>query len=294
MKPIRSMLFIPANKRDWILKAKKYQADALILDLEDAVPPNQKQEARQIIKECFSTLKEQNQCVYVRINDLETDLYNADLEAITDEHLDGVVIPKADSVEQIKKVDTILSFLEERRGLQQGKIEIIPLLETAAGIRDCYDICKASNRVKAVFAGNAKGGDIQRNVGFVWTKEGTETLYLRSKRVLDIRAAGLKGVIGGVWTEIDDFEGFREDALFSKQLGFTGCMTIYPTHVPVLNEIFSPSREEIEFSQGIIEAMKKAEAEGTSAVRYRDTFIDIAHLKTAQEVVERARIFGMI
>ena len=139
----------------------------------------------------------------------------------------------------------------------------------------------------------SRGGDLARSIGFRFSAEGKETLFLRSKVLVDVRAAGIPNPISGLWGRVDDLEGLRAFAEESRDLGYEGLMTIHPKQVPIVNAIFSPSAEEIGEWRRIIEAMKLAEREGKGAIRFDGRLIDAAHVETARQQLERARRLGL-
>jgi len=124
--------------------------------------------------------------------------------------------------------------------------------------------------------------DAEQNFGFTWTAEGTETLYHRSRAVIACKAAGKRFPIGGMWQEVHDLEGLRKQALFNKQLGFSGEIILHPSNVAVINEVYSPAAGQLDFYRGMIEAFAAAEKEGQGAIMYRGEHIDIAHVETAR------------
>jgi citrate lyase subunit beta/citryl-CoA lyase len=143
----------------------------------------------------------------------------------------------------------------------------------------------ASPRVATLFAGTAKNADVTRALGFKFTPEGMETLYLRSRVVLATRAAGLDFPLVGVWEDIHDLDGARRFAEQNHQLGFRGWVLLHPSHVPIANEVFTPSAGDVAYYTGMIEAFERAEAAGNAATLYEGVHIDYAHVKTAQSVL---------
>lgn len=293
-KPLRSELFVPGNKEEWMRKAPRYGADALILDLEDSVPPEGKAEARLLVKRMLSELGPAGQTLIVRVNRLETGLMGDDLESVTCPHLYAVMLPKVQSPEEVAEVDVLLKFFERRSGMAEGKVFIDPALETAPGIRRAYEIATASSRVAHMGASGGKGGDTARSIGFQWTPGGMETLFLRSKVLLDSRAAGVPYPVTGGWMDIHDLDGLRAAAQQAKSLGYTGMHLIHPSHVPVVNEVFTPTREEIAQWQGLVEAMEHRRGQGGAAVTYQGDMVDIAHEETARTMLEMARELGVL
>jgi citrate lyase subunit beta/citryl-CoA lyase len=292
-KPIRTELFVPGNKEDWMRKAPGYGPDALILDLEDSVPVPNKPEARKLVGKMVEELGEAGVTIVVRVNRLETGLTGEDLEAIVNPHLYCVMLPKVQGPDDVVEVDTLLRHLERRAGMETGSVFIDPALETASGIRQSWEIANASPRVAHMGASGGKGGDTARSIGFQWTPEGMETLFLRSKVLVDVRAAGIPYPMSGGWMDIHDLDGLRASARQAKQLGYTGMHLIHPSHVPVVNDVFTPSEEDVAHYKGLIEAMEATRAAGGAAVTFGGDMVDIAHEETARAMLEIAREMGV-
>lgn len=293
MKPQRSSLYVPGNKAAWIEKAADYAADSLVLDLEDSVPVREKVQARSIVKEGLKFLKKEGQEFSVRINGLATGFARDDLEAVICPELESVLLPKVETVDDMKELDLLLSGLERRRNMKPGAVETPLVLETARAMRSAYDICVGCPRVTGVTLAALPGGDAGRSVGYVWSKEGTETLYIRSKAVLDARAAGIDYPLISSWWDIEDLEGLRKDATLNRSLGFRGQQVMHPSHVPVVNDVFTPTSDEISFCKGVIEAVKEGEKEGKGSVTYKGDMIDCAMSKTARQMLDFARSIGL-
>jgi citrate lyase subunit beta/citryl-CoA lyase len=275
-KPLRTMMYVPGNKEDWIRKAPKYGSDALIIDLEDSVPPDEKPIAREIVSR------------------LETGLTEEDVSFAVQKGTYGITLPMTRGPEDVKSIDQLITSEEKKKGIEHGSILIDPGLETATGMRFAYDVGISSERVAHMGAGGGRGGDIARAIGYRWTAMGTETLFIRSKVLLDSRAAGVPYPMTGLWQDIHDHEGLRAFANHSRDLGYNGMTVIHPSHVPIVNEIFSPSRDEIEEWQGLVEAMRETRESGGAAVSYQGGMVDIAHEKTAVEMLELAGKLGLL
>jgi len=293
-KPLRSELFVPGNKEDWMRKAPRYGADALILDLEDSVPPEEKVATRPIVRKMLDELGSTGQTLIVRINRLETGLTGEDLEAIVCPNLYAVMLPKVQDPGDVVEVDVLLRYFERQAGMEVGKIFIDPALETAEGIRRAYEIATASPRVAHLGASGGKGGDTARSIGFQWTPQGMETLFLRSKVLVDSRAAGVPYPVSGGWMDIHDLDGLRKAAEQAKGLGYTGMHLIHPSHVQVVNQVFTPTKEEVAQWQGVIKAMEAKREQGGAAVTYDGDMIDIAHEDTARRMLEMAKELGVL
>lgn len=290
MKPIRSFLFVPGNKPSWIEKSIQSNADALILDLEDSVPLANKAEAREIVKSKLAWLAEHKQRTWVRIN-RSPHLYDFDdILAVVSTQVEGIVISKPCGPEDIHTVSSMLSEAEYRNGVALGHTKVIPLLETARSLQFAYEIALCE-RVPAIVGATAKNADVARALKTVWSLEGRETLYLKSRIVMAARAAG-KLPIGGVWQQVHDLEGLKVSSTNDRQLGMSGELLLHPSNVEIVNRTYSPTEEEVAFFQGMIDALEKAQAEGRASCIYDGEHIDIAHVKTAKEVIELARSFN--
>ena len=290
MKPVRSFLFVPGNKPSWMEKVIAAKADALILDLEDSVPAELKVEARGVVQSKLAWLAEQKQRVFVRIN-RSPYLYDfQDILAVVGPHVEGIVISKPCGPEDVDCVSMMLSEAEYRNGLPVGTTRVIPLLETARALQFAYEIAQRE-RVSALCGATAKNADVARALGYVWSPEGRESLYFKSRAVMAARAAG-KLPIGGVWQQVHDVEGLKKSAQLDRALGMTGELLLHPSNVAVVNEIYSPSSEEVAYYEGMIAALEKAEAGGRASTIYEGEHIDIAHVKTAREIIALARTFN--
>ena len=291
MKPLRSLLFVPGHRGTWVEKAIASGVDGLILDLEDSVPSHLKAEARAEVARSITRIADSGSSVgvYVRLNSLDTGMSGDDIEAVAIPGLDGFVLPKTYGPDDIVRFDALVTHFEARNGVEAGAIEFICSLETAEAYDNCEKIAVASPRVATLFAGTARDADISRSIGFQFTPGGHETLYLRSRAVLAARAHGLEFPLVGVWQDLADAEGARNFSVQNRELGFRGQVLIHPSHVEVANEVFSPSKFEVDFYAGMITAFEEAEAGGAAAVVYEGMHIDYAHIKTAREVLEYSR-----
>jgi citrate lyase subunit beta / citryl-CoA lyase len=235
--PYRSVLFVPGHKPEWAVKALKAAPDAIVLDLEDSVPDGEKATARQQVRQAIEHVRSLDRDVglLVRVNGLSTRLTGSDLEAVVVPGLDGVFVPKVEEATDVLRCDALVDHFEVRNGVT-GLEYIVPI-ETAKAIVHVDEIATASRRVAAVIGPTAEHADIAREVGFEWTPEGLETLYLRSRVLLACRAAGVHALTA-MWERIDDLDGLRVFARAGRGLGFRGMIVIHPSHVPVVNDVF--------------------------------------------------------
>jgi len=286
MKRVRSFLFVPGNKESMIEKGAGAGADALILDLEDSVPPDHKLAARSLVAAKLAWLADRGQRNYVRIN-RSPYLYDFDdVLAVVGPHTEGVFISKPCGPEDIHVIDMMLSEAESRRGLPLGATRLVPLLETARSMELAFDIAQHP-RVSALAGATAKNADTARALGYVWSADGRESLYFKSRVVMAARAAG-KLPIGGIWQQVKDLDGLGPYLLRDRELGMTGELLLHPSNVAAANEVFSPSTDEVAYYHGMIEAHAKASAEGRASCLYDGEHIDIAHVETAREVIALA------
>ncbi|WP_072690501.1 HpcH/HpaI aldolase/citrate lyase family protein [Rhodococcus marinonascens] len=287
MQPYRSILFVPGHRPRWVDKAIAAGADCLVLDLEDSVPALEKESARATVAESIARVRETSTDVglFVRVNPLATKMTGADLEAVVVPGLTGVFAPKIEQAADVLQYDALLDHFEHRNGVP-GLEYIVPI-ETVKAIHNCLEVATASLRVGAMIGPSAEHADIAREVGYEWTPEGLETLYLRSRVLLACREAKIHALTG-LWEDLDNLDGLRQFAVRGRQLGFRGMIVIHPTHVETVNDVFCPSDADIEFYRGLVESYEKAEAQGTGALRYRGLHIDRAHYDKAIQWLERA------
>ena len=286
MKPIRSFLFVPGNKEPWIDKAMESGADALILDLEDSVPPKDKVQARETVRSRLQALARHGQRTWVRIN-RGAYLYDfEDILAVVGPYVEGIAVSKPGGPEDIDTVASMLAEAEHRAGVAVGSIRLLPILETARSMQFAYDIAQRQ-RVTALTGLSARNGDVARALNTRWTSEGRESLFLKSRVVMAARAAG-KHPIGGLWQQVHDLEGLRVAAEQDRCLGMSGQLLLHPSNGPGVNRIYSPSPEEVAYYQGRVRAMEKAQAAGRASTLYDGEHVDIAHLTTARELIARA------
>lgn len=287
MKPTRSLLFVPGHRKGWAEKAVAAGADAVILDLEDSVPNDMKAETREMVAETIRDLAKNHPDVgvYVRLNALETGMMGDDLEKVAIAGCHGFLPPKTYGARDIVSADALVSHFERRNGVAAGTLEFVLSLETAQAYADCENMITASPRCATLFAGTARDADVSRSIGFEFTPDGFETLYLRSRAVLAVRAAGKDFPIVGLWQDLKDNDGAWKFARDNKKLGFRGMVAIHPSHVAIANEVFQPTAQEVVFYQGMIDAFEAAVAKGLAAILYEGMHIDYAHVKTAHEVI---------
>ncbi len=295
--PVRSLLFVPGNREDRIRKALASEADAVALDLESATPQDEQQQARAICRRVIREHAEEGgarrPAVLVRVGEARGPEQALDLAAVVGPGLFGVLLPQVVDARDVVATDAALSRAEAAAGIPVGRTRVMPLVESANAVRTAFEIASASPRVAYMGGATSRGGDLARSLGYRFSEAGLETLYLRSKVLVDVRAAGVPNPLSGLWGRVDDLEGLRAFALQSRALGYEGLTTIHPSQLPIVNAVFSPSAEEIGEARRIIDAMEKAEREGQGAIRLDGRLVDAAHVKTARQLLERAHRLGL-
>jgi citrate lyase subunit beta/citryl-CoA lyase len=291
LRPVRSALFVPANREPWIEKSPAYGADVVVLDLEDATPPTEKQAAQEILQRAIPVLRGRGQGVWVRINEIDGPFVADDLEAIVWPGLEAVCLPKVTGPEAVRELDSMLTAVEGRHGLASGAIRIVPLLETAPAILGAADVFRSSSRVAYGGGIVAPSGDVALAIGFRWSDTFEETLVLRSQVLIAARASGIDNPITGLVTSVDP-EPVRRFAEQSRSLGYAGMFVIHPSHVAIANEAFRPSAEELAWCTEILAAAETAGREGRGTfVDSQGRMIDVAMLRVARGLLERDRAF---
>ncbi len=285
----RSMLFLPGNTPNIIVNGEILGADAVILDLEDAVAPAEKDSARILVRNAIKYMGFGKCEVIVRINAIDTAFWQKDLDAIIPVRPSLIMPPKTSCAADVLAVDAYITQLEQKQGIPQGSVGLIPLIETALGVENAYQIASACPRVKAIFLG---GEDLTAFLRCKRTKEGHEIAYARSRMVVAARAAGVE-VYDTPFTDVNDDEGIYTDAQYAKSLGFTGKSAISPRHVKAINEVFSPSMKDIDYAYEVMEAIRIGKEQGKGAVSLRGKMIDAPIVARAQQTIDAAIALGL-
>ena len=290
IKMYRTLLFAPGSRPELLAKAQLGDADAMIFDLEDSVPLNAKDEARKNIADALAAgLKKP---MFLRISNPRAGDFMADLQVLANAsslvNVAGVVLPKADDADDIQAVAKALKDVESKHNMQEGTLSILPLIETCLGLRNGFDIAKASTRVIGMALASAEQGDFMVDLGGRWTPRSLALAYPRSKMVVDARAAGVQWLVDGVFMNLKDTDMLREECLIARELGFVGKMAIHPTQVDVMHTVFSPSELEVAYARGLIAAFRDGEARGVGAVKYEGMMVDYANVRLAERTLALA------
>ena len=282
VQPLRSFLFAPGNHARRVEKALTLDADAVILDLEDAVATAEKPATRETIAAALE--RPRRGLLYVRVNAVDTEFCYGDLVAIVRRGLDGVILPKVESTAGLATVDWLLAQLERDCGLPPGGIDLIPIIETARGLDRLGAILAAGTRVRRVAFG---AGDFTLDVNMAWSRDEAELAHARATIVTASRAAGIEAPLDTVWVDLPDRDGLEASARTALGFGFQGKMCIHPDQIAIVNRVFTPSDAEIAFAERVAAAFVKAEAEGSAAIQLDGKFIDYPIVYRAQRVLQR-------
>ena len=280
----RSMLFLPGNAPNMIINGDALGADSIILDLEDAVSPDEKDAARLLVRNAIREMGFIGVEVTVRINAIDTAYWKDDLNAIVPLKPDLIMPPKASSAEDMRTLDAYIAEVEARSGIPVGTIRLIPLIETALGVERAFEIASACPRVTALFLG---GEDLTADLRCKRTKAGNEIDYARKRLVCAARAAGVD-VYDTPFTDVNDDEGIVRDAQFARSMGFTGKTCISPRHVRAVNEAFSPTQKEIDYAYEVLEAIRQAKEQGRGAISLHGKMIDKPIVLRAEQTIAMA------
>lgn len=283
---LRTLLFAPANHARHVEKALAGSADGVILDLEDAIAVAEKPAARQAARQAlFARGDGDGPRVFVRVNGLTTPFAYDDLREVVGHGLNGIIVPKTESAAQLATADWLLVQLERAAGLEDGAVEIMPIVETAAGVARLAEIASASRRVRRL---NFGAGDFSLDTNMTWTAGHEGILWARIQVVIASRAAGLEAPIDTVYAQLTDDDGLRRETDQAKLLGFQGKACIHPRQVDIVNAVFSPSDAEINAARAIVDAFTEAEAQGVASIRLGGQFIDYPVAARAQRTLDLA------
>ncbi len=285
---IRSFMFTPANHPRRVEKFFQIGADAVILDLEDAVAVAEKVGARDDVVAAFSG--SQRDCLhYVRINSVETEFWRDDIQATVGSWLDGVVVPKVESAVALLEVERAIAEAEDKAGLEAGCLDILPIIETAKGVEAAAEIATAGSRIRRFAFG---GGDYTLDLDYEWSADEDVLAYARARLSHASRLGGLLPPIDTVVLQINDDARFTASAQRGRKFGFGGKLCIHPSQVPLTNAIFSPSAEEIAHATAVVAAFEAAEASGSASIQLDGYFIDYPIVYKSQRILALAALLN--
>ncbi|MCK6512714.1 CoA ester lyase [Myxococcota bacterium] len=288
--PRRSMLFMPGDSLRKIAKAASLAADCIVMDLEDGVALNQKDEARQTIGRAFQEVDFGRREKLIRINPLPSGMAYEDIHTTVRHQPDGYVVPKVESPEQIKEIDAILRQLEHQHGYPAQSIGLYAVIESALGVLHVGKIAGASPRLRALMFG---AEDLAGDIGATRTDEGWEVYYARSA-VVTAAAAYRLDPIDTVHPDFNDPEGLIRECKKARQMGYTGKMAIHPNQVDTMNQAFSPTPQEISRAQRLLQANDEQQALGIGAFAFEGKMVDMPMIRHAERILQSAKIIGLL
>jgi citrate lyase subunit beta / citryl-CoA lyase len=282
-KQLRSWMFVPGNRDRFIKKAKTSSADAILLDIEDGVLPAEKPDARRMIA---AALPQQDfgPRRYVRVNALSTPWLQPDLEAVIVPGIEGICLTKVMRPQDILETASLIEGLEKNRGLEIGQVRILAAVESARGLMNALAIADAHPRVIGLMFG-AEDYALDLGLGARREKEAAELLFARSHIVNAAAAANVLS-IDGVFPNLDDPEGLVADVRQARRLGFTSKSTFNPRQIDVINQVFSPQPDEIEYARKIAAGCRAAEAKGDASVAVGGQLVDRPIVLRALRILE--------
>ncbi len=276
---MRSLMFVPGQRQKMLDKALGLALDVALFDLEDGVPPAEKATAREQVAAQLGR-DAGGPARYVRMNALDTPWAEDDVRAIVRPGLEGILLPKADRPSDVVTLSRRLDELEPKAGVAAGTVRIIAAIESARALLDAAAIAAAGPRVAGLMFG---GEDYAKDLGLPIVREGEagELIYARSA-IVNACAAAHVGSFDGVWPDIKDADGLRRDTLQARRLGFTGKSLIHPGQIDTINELFSPTPEDVDHARKVVAAFEDAQSRGEGAIAFGGQLIDLP-------IIERAR-----
>jgi citrate lyase subunit beta/citryl-CoA lyase len=286
----RSLLYVPGNMPSMLQNIPLFQCDAVQIDLEDAVPPAEKDAARILVRRFLDGYQERNKEVLVRINGLDTKWALDDLKTVLPGIPDGIRLPKADSPDIVERLDTLLTEYEEELGLDVGHFKILPSIETAMGVINAVFTARASTRLIGLAFG---AEDYTATMEIERTKTGEELFNARMNVLWAAKAAGIQA-LDSIFADVNDMDALRRETELIKKLGFTGKSLVNPRQIDVVHEVFAPKQAEIDYALQVMDAIKRAREMGTGVISLKGKMIDRPVVVRAARVLSTARAHGMV
>jgi citrate lyase subunit beta/citryl-CoA lyase len=282
--PLRSLLFVPGIRQDFLLKATAAGADALVLDLEDSVPPLSKPAARSYVS--AELARTSNRLTFVRVNHPSYGELDQDLAVLASHEAQAIMVPKVASARDVEEVDARLSQFERDKGLAPHSISILVVIETSMGLRNLFDTLRSKPRIRGAGLASAEEGDFMIDIGGQWTPTGEALTYARGKFVCDARAAQATWLVDGAFMNLRDEPALERECRLARIHGFGSKVAIHPRQVPTINKAFSPTAAEVERARKLLAAFREAEALGHGAVEFQGMMVDYANVGWAKRILE--------
>ncbi len=284
---VRSYLFAPGNHPRKVEKVFTAGADAILLDLEDAVPPKEKIATRAVVIAAMRAPRRARG--YVRVNGLDTEWCADDIAAVAGPWLDGLVLPKVESAEQVRQASAWIAAVERAAGLPIGRLELMAIVETARGVELANEIAAADRRLARLAFG---GGDYTNDLDLEWTSEERELDYARARLTHASRLANIEPPVDTVVIAVKDIERFRVSARNGRRMGLYGKLCIHPDQVAPCNEVFTPDAAQLAHARAVVEAFERAEASGSASIQVNGQFVDYPIVFKARRILAAAARAG--
>ena len=288
----RSWMFVPGHRQRMIDKALGLNADAIMLDIEDGVAPGEKDTARKLIGEALGREKAPNSPArFVRVNAVGHERMDADLETVLRPGLDGLVLPKVETAEEVLKVEAILKGREPELKMERENVRLLIAIESPKGLLNAPAIAACSPRVIGLMFG---AEDFGKELGLPTSREGEaqDMIYARSSLVVAAASAHVQAV-DGVWVDLKDPEGLLGFAHQSRRLGFSGMSLIHPSQIDPIHSVFSPTPEEVDYAQRVVKAYEEAVAVGDGSISFGGQLIDRPIVERARRTLDMAETLGI-
>ena len=283
---MRSLMFVPANNEKFLDSSVKRDADALLLDIEDSVPPVEKQKARDNIKQFVARADVRGKLIFPRVNDRESGELLKDVYQLTIPGVAGFMYPKSTQPEDVYFIGKLLETIEYEKGYPTGTFKLIPLIETAGAVINIKEICTASSRVIAVAFGCE---DYVTDMEGKHDIEGTSILTARNLIAIGARACGVMP-IDTVHIRVHDLEDLEKNLVLGRNLGFEGMMVLSPRELPLVNKYYSPTEDEVAWAREMISLASAAQKEGRGVAMQGNKFIGPPMVKMAQKILNKQHL----
>jgi citrate lyase subunit beta/citryl-CoA lyase len=283
MTLLRTLLFVPALKQRTIDSAARSDADAVIIDLEDAVPDGEKAAARELARASLPLLRDAGKTAIVRVNGIETALTRDDVMAVVCEELDAVVMPKVGHPQDLRDLDVLLREAEMAHGVRPGTVAVIPIIESARAVLRCEAIAGSIDRITAIAIG---GEDYTADIGVERDAGGLALQHIRGV-VVQVAAAHGMTPIDAPYIGFKDAAGLEQDARIARAIGLKGKFVIHPDQVATVNSVFAPNAREIALAKRIVEAYD-ARPDGVGAISVDGRMVDAPVVARARAVLDAA------
>lgn len=285
----RSMMFLNCQKPALIKDPYIYFPDSIMLDLEDAVALREKDAARYSLFHALREIDYRSVERVVRINGLDTDLWQEDVRCAVAGGCDSVRIPKTETAEDVRRVEAAIEAAEKEFGVEPGRTLIMAALESARGVMNAYEVCQASPRL---FGIALSGGDYTKDLQTTISGTGVELMGARQHMIIAARAAGVQ-CFDTVYTNLDDMDGFRRDVETIHAMGFDGKSIINPRQIPIVHDVYTPKQKDVVFAEKVVREIESKQAQGVGVFTVDGKMIDIAFYAGAKRTLALARAGGV-